>query len=254
MTGKMIMWTWLYKLGSPRWFYELSGRFMPWIAVITVVLLACGLVWGLLLAPPDYQMGHNYRIIYIHVPTAVLAMNAYLLMAVMSIAVLVWKIKMADMVAKSCAPIGALLTAVALATGSLWGIPTWGTWWIWDARLTSTLILLFLYVGVMALRGAYGNSDNGARACAVLVLVGVVNIPIIKYSVEWWNTLHQPASDLSLSSDAANPPEIWIPAFFMGFGIFGIFLLALIMRTRNEILIRERRAGWVRQLLMKGET
>ena len=248
------MWTWLYKLGSPRWFYGLSTRFMPWIAVSTLLLLACGLFWGLLLAPPDYQMGHNYRIIYIHVPAAILAMNAYVLMAVMSAIVLIWKIKMADMVAKSCAPIGALLTALALATGSLWGIPTWGTWWIWDARLTSTLILLFLYVGVMALRGAYGNSDSGSKACAVLVLVGVVNIPIIKYSVEWWNTLHQPASSLSMSSEAANPPEVWIPAFFTGFGMFGIFLLSLIMRTRNEILLRERRSGWVRELLLKGET
>lgn len=248
-----IMWQWLYKLGSPKWFYEMTGRFLPWLWAITGILLVTGLIWGLLLAPPDYQMGDNYRIIYIHVPAAVLAMNAYVMMAVMSAAVLIWNIKMADMVARSCAPVGAMLTAVALATGSLWGIPTWGTWWIWDARLTSTLILLFLYMGLIALRAAYESSDSAAKACAVLTLVGAVNIPIIKYSVNWWYTLHQPASELSMSSEAANPPEIWIPAFFMGFAVFGIFLLSVIMRTRNEILLRERRASWVLDLIKRGE-
>ena len=153
------------------------------------------------------------------------------------------------MIAKACAPIGATITTVALATGSLWGIPTWGTWWIWDARLTSTLIMLFLYTGIIALRSAFDSVDSGARACAVLSLVGVVNLPIIKYSVEWWNTLHQGASSLSLSNTAANPPEIWLPAFFVGFGILGFFLIALILRTRNEILLRERRSQWVEELL-----
>lgn len=226
---------------------------MPWLSGISVVLLVIGLVWGLMLAPPDYQMGDNYRIIYIHVTTATLALNAYVLMAVMAAAVLIWNIKMADMVAKAIAPIGAVLTAIALSTGSLWGIPTWGTWWIWDARSTSTLILLFLYVGLIALRAAYESSASAAKACAVLTLVGVVNIPIIKYSVEWWYTLHQPASELSMRADGANPPEIWIPAFFTGFAIFGLFLLVTIMRTRNEILIRERRASWVQEIFNKGE-
>jgi heme exporter protein C len=245
------MWQWFYKLGSPKWFYDMSGRFLPWLAWITGVLLFTGLVWGLMFAPPDYQMGDNYRIIYIHVPTVVLALNAYVMMAVLSAGVLIWKIKMADIVAKACAPVGASLTAAGLATGSLWGIPTWGTWWIWDARLTSTLILFFLYLGVIALRSAYDSSENAAKACAVLVLVGVVNIPIIKYSVEWWNTLHQPASALSMERTAANPPEIWIPAFIMGFAVFGIFLLAVIMQSRNEILLRERRSQWVRELISK---
>ncbi len=246
------MWQWFYKLGSPKWFYDMSGRFLPWLSWITGLLLLAGLVWGLMFAPPDYQMGDNYRIIYIHVPTVVLALNAYVMMAVLSAAVLIWKVKMADIVAKACAPVGASLTAAGLATGSLWGIPTWGTWWIWDARLTSTLILFFLYLGVMALRSAYETSENAAKACAVLVLVGVVNIPIIKYSVEWWNTLHQPASSLSMERTAANPPEIWIPAFIMGFAVFGIFLLAVIMQSRNEILLRERRSQWVRDLIGKG--
>ncbi len=243
------MWQWFLTLGAPRNFYTLSGRYMPWLAGITVVLLGIGLVWGLALTPPDYQMGENYRIAYIHVPMATLAMGCYAMMACFSAGYLIWKIKIADMIAKSCAPIGASVTAVALVTGSLWGIPTWGTWWIWDARLTSTLIMLFLYGGIIALRGAFDSIDSGARACAVLSLVGVVNLPIIKYSVDWWNTLHQGASNLSLSDRAANPPEVWLPAFFVGFGILGFFLIALILRTRNEILVRERRSQWVKDLI-----
>jgi len=243
------MWQWFLTLGAPRNFYTLSGRYMPWLAGITVVLLGIGLVWGLALTPPDYQMGENYRIAYIHVPMATLAMGCYAMMACFSAGYLIWKIKIADMIAKSCAPIGASVTAVALVTGSLWGIPTWGTWWIWDARLTSTLIMLFLYGGIIALRGAFDSIDSGARACAVLSLVGVVNLPIIKYSVDWWNTLHQGASNLSLSDRAANPPEVWLPAFFVGFGILGFFLIALILRTRNEILARERRSQWVKDLI-----
>lgn len=245
------MWKALFKLGSPKTFYELSERFNPWLAGITVLLVGAGLVWGLLLAPPDYQMGHNYRIIYIHVTTAQIALGAYAMMALLGVGVLVWKIKLADMMAKAVAPVGAAFTAVCLASGSIWGIPTWGTWWIWDARLTSTLILFFLYLGIIALRGAYDSQDSAARAAAVLTLVGVVNLPIIRYSVNWWYTLHQPASDLALRDTAANPPEIWIPAFFMGFGLFAFFLLVVSLRTRNEILRRERRSQWVSELVRK---
>lgn len=243
------MWQWFYKLGSPKIFYSLTESYLPWLTGVTILLLGTGLVWGLAFTPPDYQMGENYRIAYIHVPTATLAMGWYAMMAAFSVGYLVWKIKMADMIAKACAPIGATITAVALATGSLWGMPTWGTWWIWDARLTSTLIMLFLYMGIIALRSAFDSVDSGAKACAVLSLVGVVNLPIIKYSVDWWNTLHQGASDLSLSDTAANPPEVWLPAFFVAFGILAFFLLALILSTRNEILLRERRSQWVMDLL-----
>jgi len=243
------MWQWFYKLGSPKIFYSLTESYLPWLAGVTILLLGTGLVWGLAFTPPDYQMGDNYRIAYIHVPTATLAMGWYAMMAAFSAGYLVWKIKMADMIAKACAPIGATITAVALATGSLWGMPTWGTWWIWDARLTSTLIMLFLYMGIIALRSAFDSVDSGAKACGVLSLVGVVNLPIIKYSVDWWNTLHQGASDLSLSDTAANPPEVWLPAFFVAFGILAFFLLSLILSTRNEILVRERRSQWVMDLL-----
>ena len=140
------MWQWFLQLGSPRLFYSKTDRYLPWLSWITVILLGTGLAWGLAFTPPDYQMGENYRIAYIHVPMATLAMGCYAMMACFSAGYLIWKIKVADMIAKACAPIGASITAVALATGSLWGIPTWGTWWIWDARLTSTLIMLFLYV------------------------------------------------------------------------------------------------------------
>tara|TARA_R110000772_G_scaffold161502_11_gene272652 strand:- start:1152 stop:1904 length:753 start_codon:yes stop_codon:yes gene_type:complete len=245
------MWQWLYKLGSPKWFYTMTGQLMPWLAAITGILLGVGLVWGLAFTPPDYQMGENYRIAYIHVPSASIAMGCYYMMACMAAAFLIWRIKMADMVAKACAPVGMTFTAVALFSGSVWGIPTWGTWWIWDARLTSTLIMLFLFVGVMVLRSAYDSEEAGARATSVLSLVGVVNIPIISYSVVWWNTLHQGASSLSLSNTAANPPEIWVPAIFVGFGLLGFYLIAIILRTRNEILIRERRTEWVNEVLNK---
>jgi heme exporter protein C len=245
------MWQWLYKLGSPKLFYTMTGKLMPSLVIVTTILLVVGMVWGLAFAPPDYQMGDNYRIIYIHVPMSMLAMGCYAMMACLSAGFLIWKIKITDMAAKACAPIGAGVTVVALFTGSVWGIPTWGTWWIWDARITSTLVMLFLYVGIIALRSAYDSETSGAKACAVLSLVGVVNLPIIKYSVEWWNTLHQGASTLSATNTGSNPPEIWIPAFFMGFAILGIFLIVLIMRTQNEILYRERRSQWVSELINK---
>jgi len=244
------MMQWLYRLGSPKSFYDMTTGFLPWLWGITFFLLIVGLVWGLMFAPPDYQMGDNYRIIYIHVPTAVGAMGIYLMMATMAAMHMIWKLKLADMVAKSCAPIGATFCALCLLTGSLWGRPTWGTYWIWDARLTSTLILLFIFIGVMALRAAYDSDNSGSKAASVLTLVGVVNLPIIHYSVEWWNTLHQGDSVLAVTGDSvANPPEIWIPAFFMGFAMIGIFFLSMILRTRNEILLQERRTQWVQDLV-----
>ena len=243
------MWQWFYKLGSPRHFYDMTTAFLPWLYGITFFLLIVGLVWGLGFAPPDYQMGDNYRIIYIHVPSASIAIGGYVMMACMAAMHMIWKIKMADIVAKVTAPVGGMFCALCLFSGSFWGKPTWGTYWIWDARITSTLILLFIYVGVAALRSAYDSESSGAKAASVLTLVGVVNLPIIRYSVDWWNTLQQSASNLSLRVEGTNPPEIWIPAFFMGFALFGIFLLAVILRSRNEILVREKRTQWVQDLL-----
>lgn len=179
-----ISWTWFHKLGSPKWFYAISGRMLPWLAGAAVLLLLVGITWGLAFAPQDYQQGNSFRIIYIHVPAAMLAQSCYVLLAVAGVVGLVWKMKLADVALQCAAPIGAWMTAVALVTGAIWGKPTWGSWWVWDARLTSMLILLFLYFGIIALGQAISNRDSAAKACAVLAIVGVVNIPIIKYSVE----------------------------------------------------------------------
>src|SRR3989338_3227655 len=212
--SNLMNWTWFHKLGSPKWFYEISSRWLPWLALAAAVLLAVGLVWGLAFAPPDYQQGNSFRIIYIHVPAAFLAQSIYVMLAVAGIVGLVWKMKLADVALQQAAPIGAWMTVIALVTGAIWGKPTWGTYWVWDARLTSMLILLFLYFGVIALGPAISNRDSAAKACAVLALVGAVNIPIIKYSVEYWNTLHQPAS-LFRKGGSAIDPSILIPLLIM---------------------------------------
>ena len=167
---------------------------MRWLLPVTVLLLAVGAYWGLLVAPPDFRQGNSYRIIYIHVPAAVVALAGYYVMAIAGAISLIWRIKMADVAMREAATVGDVLTAVALVTGAIWGKPTWGAWWVWDARITSMLILLFLYLGVVALFEAYENKTAAAKACAVLTLVGTVNITIIYKSVDWWYSLHQPAS------------------------------------------------------------
>ncbi|TVP61034.1 MAG: heme ABC transporter permease [Halomonadaceae bacterium] len=240
------MWQWFHKLGSPKWFFDFATRLMPWLAWSTLVLLAVGLVWGLLFAPPDYQQGNSYRIIFIHVPVAYLAQSIYVAMAVAGAVGLVWRMKMADTFIAAIAPVGAALTFLALFTGAVWGKPTWGTWWVWDARLTSMLLLLFLYFGVMALRAAIEDREAAARSVAVLTLIGVVNIPIIKYSVDWWNTLHQPAS-IKLTSAPAMPPEMFLPLLVMILGFHLLVGWLALARMRNEILERERRTRWVQR-------
>jgi len=244
MKKRPLDWAWFHRLGSPKWFYGFSGRCLPWLCGTTVLLLAIGVVWGLLFAPPDYQQGHSFRIIYIHVPAAMLAQSAYVLMAVAGVVGLVWKMKIADVLLQCAAPVGATMTALALATGAIWGKPTWGSWWVWDARLTSMLILLFLYLGVIALGSAIGNRDSAAKARAVLAIVGVINIPIIKYSVEWWNTLHQGAT-FTLTEKPAMPAEMWLPLLFTGLGFYAFFGLVLLLRMRLELLKREARSRWV---------
>ena len=241
---------WFHRMGSPKWFYEITGRWIPWFVAATVLLLAVGTAWGLAFAPADYQQGNSFRIIYIHVPSAILAQSIFFMMAIAGGIGLIWKMKVADMVAKSCAPIGATMTFIALFTGAVWGKPTWGGWWVWDARLTSMLILLFLYFGVMALQSAFDSKQSAARASAILSLVGIVNIPIIKYSVDWWNTLHQPAT-FKLTEKPAMPVEMWLPLLIMVIGFYCFFAVILMMRTRNEILDREKRTQWVQGLLGK---
>lgn len=241
------MWAFIHKLGSPKWFYAISTRLQPWFWGAAVVLLLVGSVWGLAFAPADYQQGNSFRIIYVHVPAAILAQSCFVALAVAGVVFLVWKIKVADMAAAVIAPFGAAMTFVALFSGAVWGVPTWGTWWVWDARLTSMLIQLFLYFGVIALRGAFASRDSGSRAASVLALVGVVNIPIIKYSVEWWNTLHQPAT-FTLTERPAMPAEMWLPLLIMVLGFYCFFIALTLTRTRSEILKRESAKRWVREL------
>ncbi|MDO6823610.1 heme ABC transporter permease CcmC [Marinobacter sp. 1_MG-2023] len=245
------MWQFFHKLGSPKWFFGISTRFMPWLLAGGVILLMAGVVWGLAFAPKDYLQGNSYRIIFIHVPTAFMAQSVYIMMASAALVTLVWRMKLADVFVKAVAPVGLVLTFLALFTGAVWGKPTWGTWWIWDARLTSMLILMFLYGGVIALDRAINDEKSAARAVAVLVLVGVVNIPIIKYSVEWWNTLHQPAT-FKLTEKPSMPAEMWVPLLLSVLGLYLIFGWLACVRMQTEILSREQRTRWVREFVMKG--
>src|SRR3989344_4380083 len=240
-----MKWRWFHKLGSPKPFYEISGRWLPYIATAAAILLCVGLVWGLAFSPPHSEQGNSYRIIYIHVPAAFAAQSCYLMIAVAGAVSWIWKMKMADVALQQGAIIGAWLTFVSLITGSIWGKPTWGTYWIWDARLTSMLILLFLYFGIIALGQAISNRESSAKACAVLALVGAVNIPIIKYSVDMWNTLHQPAT-FSVTGKAEMDSQMWIPLLICVLGMYLFFAAILLMRMRLEVLKRESRSSWVK--------
>ena len=246
------MWQWLvrlyHRLGSPKWFYEMTERWIFWLALAAGGSAIVGLVLGLLYAPADYQQGDSFRIIYIHVPAALLAQSAYMMMAVAGAVYLIWRMKMAAWVAKVIAPVGAAFCLIALLTGAIWGKPTWGTWWVWDARLTSMLMLLFLYFGVMARQQAMESEEASYKAGAILALVGLVNIPIIKYSVEWWNTLHQPAT-LKLTEKPSMHPDMLWPLLIMIVSTYLFFALVVILRTRNEILWHERKRQWVRKIL-----
>ncbi len=245
------MWGLIHKFGSPKHFYRLSGQILPWVVAFFVLFFSYGLIAGLAFAPPDYQQGDSFRIIYFHVPSAFFSLSIYVTMATAAAIGLIWRIKVADMVASSCAPIGASFTFLALVTGAIWGKPTWGTWWVWDARLTSELILLFLYLGYMALQGAIEDKVKAAKASALLALVGVVNIPIIHFSVTWWNTLHQGATLSKFEKPSMDPSMLWpLLAMIVAFGLF--FVLVLLLRTRCEVLDRERHTNWVQELVQDG--
>jgi heme exporter protein C len=237
-----------HKLGSPRWFYEITPQWVTGTRSVGLLLIAVGSIWGLAFSPPDYQQGDSVRIMYLHVPAAIVAEHCYMLMGVAGIVLLVWRMKLADMVIARAAPIGAAFTVIALITGSLWGHPTWGTWWVWDARTTSVVVLLFLYVGIIALRGAIVREETAARACAVLAIVGMIDIPIIKYSVEWWLTLHQGAT-FKLTEKPAMPASMWLPLLLNVLGFYALFASVLLGAVRNEVLARERRTQWVRDVV-----
>ncbi len=242
------MWHWIQRFSSPKHFYVISAKLIPWFAVPTALLMIVGLYQGLFVAPPDYQQGESYRIMFVHVPAAWMSLFIYVVMAVSAGIGLIWQIKLADMVAVASAPIGASFTFLALVTGSLWGKPMWGTYWVWDARLTSELILLFLYFGYMALQSAIEDQRTADKASGLLAIVGVVNIPIIHYSVVWWNTLHQGATVTKFAKPSIDI-HMLIPLLLMALAFQLFYFAVILVRTRNEVLYRERNRRWVRELI-----
>ncbi|HXH55650.1 MAG TPA: heme ABC transporter permease [Gammaproteobacteria bacterium] len=234
----------LHRLGSLQVAYQMAGLCLPWFSTLCVLMMVYGVVGGLFLAPPDVEQGDAFRMIYIHVPSAFLSLMIYGVIFVNSVVYLVWHIKLADITAKCSASVGATYTIIALFSGALWGKPMWGTWWIWDARLTSELILLFLYMGYMGLRNAIREPKRAAKASAILAVIGMVDIPIIHFSVEWWATLHQGAT-LAKFSKPSIASEMLYPLLAM-LGAFILFYVALLcVRVRVEILKRERKTQWV---------
>ena len=228
----------------------MSAKLVPWFAVSALLVAVYGLYLGLFVAPPDYQQGESYRIIFIHVPAAWMSMFVYVVMAVSAAIGLIWQIRLADVIAASSAPIGASFTFIALVTGSLWGKPMWGTYWVWDARLTSELILLFLYFGYMALQSSIEDQRMADKASGLLAIVGVVNIPIIHYSVEWWNTLHQGATVTKLDKPSIHI-DMLIPLLLMALAFKLFYAAVVLIRARNEVLYRDRNRRWVRELIEK---
>ena len=240
------MWTWFYRLASPPYVYRTAAALTPWFMTVAAIAIVCGLIGGLGLAPPDYQQGDAFRIIYVHVPSAYMSLFCYIAMALAGAIGLIWRIKMSFALAAATAPVGASFTALALVTGSLWGRPMWGTYWAWDPRLTSELILLFLYAGVMSLRAAFEDPARGDRAAALLSIVGVVNVPIIHFSVQWWNSLHQGATIAKIGKSEIAGSMLW-PLLTMLVGFMCFYGAVVCMRLRGEVLNRERQSAWVRE-------
>jgi heme exporter protein C len=244
MTHDRFHWS---RFASPATFYPLAGRLVPWFMALAAMLCAAGLWEGFFVAPTDAQQGEGYRIIFLHVPASWMSMVIYLAMAFWSALALTFNTRLSAMMAAALAPTGAMFTALSLVTGSLWGKPMWGTWWIWDARLTSELLLLFLYLGYIALRGAIDDSRRGDKACAVLALVGVANIPVIYFSVQWWSTLHQGAS-VSMTRAPSMAHTMLLAMLLMALAAWAYSIAATLIRVRVIVLERERSTDWVRQL------
>jgi heme exporter protein C len=231
----------MISLANPTRFLALVDKVLPWLSALVVILLGTGLYLSFFVAPPDYQQGETVRIMFIHVPAAWLAMFGYTLIAIAALGTLIWRHPLADVAAKTAAPIGATFTFVALVTGSLWGKPMWGTYWVWDARLTSVLVLFLLYLGLIALWQSIDELGRAGRAAAILALVGAINVPIIKFSVDWWNTLHQPASVFRMGGSTIDV-SLLTPLFVMAAGFTALFVLLHLMAMRAEILRRRVRA------------
>jgi heme exporter protein C len=242
------MWTWFHKLASPPYFYRIASALEPWLLWPAIICLATGAYGGLVMAPPDYMQGEGFRIIYVHVPSAFLSMFSYGLMAVASGIGLIWRIKLAYCVAAATAPIGAAFTFLALVTGAIWGQPMWGTYWEWDPRLTSELILLFLFLGYIFLRQALGEGSQADRASGILAIVGVINLPIIHYSVEWWTSIHQGPSLMKLDTPSISGDMLW-PLLMMIVAYQLLFFSILLSSVRVQVLRREQNARWISEQL-----
>lgn len=244
------MFKWLHPLAKPETLYHFCGKLSPWLMASALFTLLLGNIWGLGFTPTDYQQGDSYRIIHIHVPSAIMSMGAYLAMAIAAFTALVWQIKTAQWAVLAIAPIGAVYTAIALLTGMAWGKPMWGAWWVWDARLTSELILLFLYFGVMALHGAFSDRQTGAKVASLLAVIGSINLPIIHFSVEWWNTLHQGATITKFAKPSIDPSMLWpLLISLLAFKLLMLWLTCV--RLRTAILENEQHRPWVKQLVGK---
>ncbi len=228
----------MFHLANPRKFQKITESLYPFINILAFTIFLIGLYFSFFGSPPDYLQGQTVRIMYIHVPSAWLSLSIYSMMAICSCISIVWKHTLSDIVARSAAPIGATFTLVTLITGSIWGKPTWGTWWVWDARLTSELILFFIYCGHILISNSFDDYRKADKAASILTLVGIINLPIIKWSVDWWNTLHQPASISKLSSPNIDS-QMLVPLSFMTIAFFLFFISILIIRVRGEIYIRK---------------
>jgi len=244
----MANWAWFHRLGSPKWLFQTLSRWTWPLAILALLGLVTAMVWGLLFTPPDYKQGNSFRIIYIHVPAAVVALAAYYAMAIAGAVGIIWRMKVADMAMRSIAPVGATLTFLALVTGAIWGKPTWGAYWVWqDARLTSMLMLFFLYLGVIALYDAFQSKESGNRAAAIVALVGTVNIPIIYKSVDWWATLHQPAS-IKFTEQSTIAPEMLYPLLLAIASTYLFFAVAVMLQLRVQLVENEIKSRWVSEL------
>ena len=238
---------WFHQLGSPPTFDRFAARWAPWAYALGAALMAVGMYMALFVVPADYQQGDSFRILYVHVPSAWMSMAIFALMALYAAIALIWRIKLCEILAMACAPSGAAFTLITLVTGSIWGKPMWGTWWDWDPRLTTELVLLFLYLGVIGLYGAIDDRRNAARAAGLLAIVGVVLLPVIRYSVVWWNSLHQ-GQTIRLLGESSMDPSMLQPLIWMIIGTKLWFIGALLQRARADNLRREAGKDWVAQL------
>ena len=235
----------IHQFASPKTYLFQVERFYNSIFYTSLVIYIFSVIWGLLFTPADFVQGNSFRIIYLHVPASFLSQSLYVAMAIASVTYLIWRVKLAAYLIISIAPIGAMTTFIALISGSIWGIPTWGTWWQWDARITSTLILFIMYLGLISLHNSFSNYEKADRLLSWLVIVGAVNIPIIKKSVDWWSTLHQSAS-ITLTDKPSIDLQMLYPLIGSTIGFFGLILCLVLLSSKNKILLREQTKSWIK--------